>query len=164
MTYLLDANVFIEAKRRHYGFDFCPAFWDWLIEQNVSRRVFSVEKIGAELRVGGDDLADWAAARGERFFLPTDEGTLRGLTRAVRWASTQNYRPGALNLFADDADAYLVGHAAEHDFVVVTHEIPSDGLKQVKIPNACVGLNVRYLNTFEMLRAESARFVLGATS
>lgn len=30
MAYLLDANVFIEAKRRHYGFDFCPAFWDWL--------------------------------------------------------------------------------------------------------------------------------------
>lgn len=23
MAYLLDANVFIEAKRRHYGFDFC---------------------------------------------------------------------------------------------------------------------------------------------
>ena len=26
--YLLDANVFIEAKNRYYGFDFCPAFWD----------------------------------------------------------------------------------------------------------------------------------------
>jgi len=24
MAYLLDANVFIEAKRRHYGMDFCP--------------------------------------------------------------------------------------------------------------------------------------------
>jgi hypothetical protein len=22
-----NANVFIEAKRRHYGMDFCPAFW-----------------------------------------------------------------------------------------------------------------------------------------
>ena len=26
--YLLDANVFIQAKNLHYGFDFCPAFWD----------------------------------------------------------------------------------------------------------------------------------------
>ena len=25
--YLLDANVFIQAKNLHYGFDFCPAFW-----------------------------------------------------------------------------------------------------------------------------------------
>lgn len=30
MAYLLDANVFITAKNLHYGFDFCPAFWDWL--------------------------------------------------------------------------------------------------------------------------------------
>ena len=26
--YLLDANVLIQAKNLHYGFDFCPAFWD----------------------------------------------------------------------------------------------------------------------------------------
>jgi hypothetical protein len=26
MAYLLDSNVFIQAKNLHYGFDFCPAF------------------------------------------------------------------------------------------------------------------------------------------
>jgi hypothetical protein len=26
MAYLLDANVVIQAKNLHYGFDFCPAF------------------------------------------------------------------------------------------------------------------------------------------
>jgi hypothetical protein len=31
MAYLLDANVFISAKNLHYGLNFCPAFWDWLI-------------------------------------------------------------------------------------------------------------------------------------
>jgi hypothetical protein len=31
MAYLLDANVFIAAKNLHYGLDFCPAFWDWLV-------------------------------------------------------------------------------------------------------------------------------------
>ena len=30
MAYLLDANVFIQARKMHYGLDFCPAFWDWL--------------------------------------------------------------------------------------------------------------------------------------
>ncbi len=34
MAYLLDADVFIRAKNLHYGFDFCPAFWEWLIAQN----------------------------------------------------------------------------------------------------------------------------------
>jgi hypothetical protein len=35
-TYLLDANVFIQAKNLHYGFDFCPAFWQWLIERHAA--------------------------------------------------------------------------------------------------------------------------------
>ena len=26
MAYLLDTNVFLQAKNLHYGFDFCPAF------------------------------------------------------------------------------------------------------------------------------------------
>mgnify|MGYP006298525777 CR=1 FL=1 len=37
MAYLLDANVFIEAKNRYYGMDFCPAFWDWLLDARRSR-------------------------------------------------------------------------------------------------------------------------------
>ena len=36
MAYLLDANVFISAKNLHYGLDFCPAFWDWIIANNAS--------------------------------------------------------------------------------------------------------------------------------
>jgi hypothetical protein len=35
MAYLLDANVFIAAKNLHYGLDFCPAFWDWLVERQA---------------------------------------------------------------------------------------------------------------------------------
>jgi len=44
MTYLLDANVFIQAKNLHYGLDFCPAFWEWLIAQNEAKRVYSIER------------------------------------------------------------------------------------------------------------------------
>ena len=68
--YLLDSNVFIQAKDLHYGFDFCPAFWDWLVEQNRTGKVASVEKIEEELKAGNDELAEWAAKRGEGFFLP----------------------------------------------------------------------------------------------
>jgi hypothetical protein len=35
MAYLLDANIFIEAKNHHYGFDLCPGFWDWLKLSNT---------------------------------------------------------------------------------------------------------------------------------
>lgn len=42
----------------------------------------------------------------------------------------------------------------------MTHEKPSDSLKKVKIPDVCVGLGIRYVSTFDMLRKERARFVL----
>lgn len=93
MAYLLDANVFISAKNLHYGFDFCPAFWDWLVRENKAGKVYSIERVGDELLAGADELADWA----------------RG----------------------------------------------------VKIPDACIGLNIKCVTPFEMLRNERARFVLG---
>ena len=71
-TYLLDADVFIQAKNLHYGFDFCPAFWNWLDEQNDAEKVFSVERVGDEILAGGDELAEWARQR-PGLFLPPDE-------------------------------------------------------------------------------------------
>ncbi|MEN6483057.1 MAG: DUF4411 family protein [Anaerolineaceae bacterium] len=68
MAYLFDANVFIQAKNLHYGLDFCPAFWHWLIENNESKIVFSIEKVGDEISAGADELADWAAQLDENFF------------------------------------------------------------------------------------------------
>lgn len=60
MACLLDANVFISAKNLHYGFDFCPAFWDWLVREHRAGKVFSIEKVRDELRAGQDELAQWA--------------------------------------------------------------------------------------------------------
>lgn len=161
MPYLLDANVFIEAKRRHYGFDFCPAFWQWLIEQHTAGQVFSIEKVGDELRAGRDELAEWAAARGDGFFLPPDATLLASLAEVADWVRRQSYRPAAVSTFLEDADYYLVSHARAHGHVVVTHEVPSDGVRQVKIPNVCIGLGIKCMTPYEMLRVERARFVLG---
>jgi predicted nucleic acid-binding protein len=160
MAYLLDSNVFIEAKQRYYEFSLCPGFWEWLSEANAAGRVYSIEKVGAELAHRNDGLSEWAAAQGEALFLPPDEAVLESLVAAVEWARRGQFRPAAITAFADDADVYLVACAHAHGHTVVTHERPSDGVKQVKIPNVCVGMNVRYLNTFEMLRREGARFVL----
>jgi len=60
MAYLLDANVFIQAKNLHYGFDFCPAFWEWLTTNNAAGRVFSIAKVGDEIEAGDDELSEWA--------------------------------------------------------------------------------------------------------
>ena len=70
MAYLLDSNVFIQAKNLYYGMDFCPAFWEWLVNANQAGSVLSTQKVRDELLAGDDELADWARQRGEEFFLP----------------------------------------------------------------------------------------------
>lgn len=161
MTYLLDANVFIQAKRLHYGLDFCPAFWDWLIAKNTTQRVFSIEKVGDEINAGGDELSDWAAQRGAEFFLQPDPAMIPALATVSAWATGQGYEPAAVNTFLQVADYYLVAHALAHKYTVVTHEKADSATKKIKIPNVCIGLGVKCMTPFEMLRHERARFVLG---
>lgn len=161
MAYLLDANVFIQAKNLHYGLDFCPAFWEWLIANNATGRVFSIQKVGDEIAAGGDDLSDWAANRGDGFFLKPDAALLPVLGIVSTWANGQNYEPAAVNTFLQVADYYLVAHALAHGHTVVTHEIASASTKRIKIPNACIGLNLKFMTPYEMLRLERARFILG---
>ena len=161
MPYLLDANIFISASRLHYGFDFCPAFWDWLIQSNQAKRVFSIDKVEGEIRAGADELVDWASNVGEDFFLKPDQGVLDALTVVSDWCSRQRYHPAALNTFLGGADCFLVAHALAHQLTVVTHERPSNSRNTIKIPNVCFGVGVTPMNPFEMLRRERARFVLG---
>jgi hypothetical protein len=162
MPYLLDSNIFIQAKNLHYGFDFCPAFWDWLDAGNQSGSVFSIEKVRDELIGGGDELADWAKARGGEFFIAPDGADLASLAAASYWAAGGGFDPGAVNQFLQVADYYLVAQAHARSFVVVTHEVAANSVKKIKIPNVCVGLGVKVMSPYEMLRTERARFVIGA--
>ena len=161
MAYLLDANVFMSAKQLHYGFDFCPAFWDWLVAKNSSGQVFSIEKVNDEIKAGSDELSDWAAARGPNFFLKPNPAMVPFFGQVSEWVTSQVYTLAAVNTFLQVADYYLVTHALAQGHTIVTHEIAENTTNRVKIPNDCIGLGVKSMTPFEMLRTERARFVLG---
>jgi len=161
MTYLLDADVFIRAKNLHYGLDFCPAFWNWLIRENQAGKVFSIEKVGDEIEAVQDELSEWAEARGDGFFLPPDEATLRSFPAVTAWVQGQSYEASAISTFLQRADYYLVSQAHAGKHVVVTHEVPSASVYKIKIPDVCIGMRVKCMSPYEMLRHERARFVLG---
>jgi hypothetical protein len=162
MAYLLDANVFISAKNLHYGLDFCPAFWAWLIEENAAGNVFSIEKVGDEVQGVADELSDWAAERDEGFFLRPGPDVVPSLAAVSAWANGQKYEPAAVSTFLQVADYYLVSQAHAGEYTVVTHEVPAASKRKIKIPDACIGLGIKFMTPFEMLRRERARFVLGA--
>jgi len=162
MSYFLDANVFMAANNLHYGLDFCPAFWEWLIRENDRRKVFSIEKVGDEIEAGGDELSDWAKDVGGALFLKPDAKVLTGMGQVTQWVTENGYTPAAVHTFLQVADYWLVSHAVAHGQVVVTHEKPANTPHKVKIPNVCVGLGVKVMTPFEMLPHERARFILGA--
>lgn len=161
MAYLLDANVFIQAKNLQYGFDFCPAFWDWLARAHGAGKLCSIRQVGDELTAGADELATWAEAQGDGFFVPTDAGVLAAAPAVSGWVIKQGFEPAAVNTFLQVADFWLVAAALAGHHTVVTHEVASPTLKRIKIPNVCVGLGIAFVNPYQMLRKEQARFVLG---
>lgn len=161
MTYLLDANVFIQAINLHYGLDFCPAFWDWMVESNTAGKVFSIDKVADEIAAGADELTEWMNNHAGNLFLGTDSRTIEKFGQVSIWATGQEYEPAAINTFLQVADFYLLAHALSGGHVVVTHEVPANSRRRIKIPNACIGLHLRFMTPYEMLRVEQARFVLG---
>ena len=151
MAYLLDADVFIRAKNLHYGLDFCPAFWDWLIANNTAGTVFSVEKVGDEVQAVADELSLWAAARGDGFFRQPGASDFPSLAAVSGWATGQRYEPSAVSTFLQVGDYYLVAQAHSGTHTVVTHEVPSASTRKIKIPDACIGLGIKKTSTFQEL-------------
>ncbi|APZ42527.1 DUF4411 family protein [Acidihalobacter ferrooxydans] len=153
MKYLLDANVFIAANNLHYGLDFCPAFWDWLLAANYRQSVYSIEKVGDEIEAGEDQLSEWAKGCGEHFFLKPDAKVLEVMAEVSQWVTSNGYTPAAINTFLQVADYWLVAHArhcthgrclhgtsirqrhqpAERDGIGWTARIPSHGVARIRL-------------------------------
>jgi hypothetical protein len=161
MAYLIDSDIFIAAKNLHYGMDFCPAFWEWLIVANESGKLLSIEAVRDDLTDGDDDLAKWAKVRDDRFFVSPVERDIAALGQVTRWINDhQAYTSTAKQTFLNCSDYFVVAQALASSHTVITHEKPENSVKRIKIPNVCVALNVKYMTCWQMLRTERARFVL----
>src|SRR4051812_17387130 len=124
--YLLDSNVFIQAKNGPYGLDFAPGFWSWIEQAHEAGRVYTVAKVVDELKGTADELAEWVKDLPSTFALGVETTTATSLGQLSRWAATRpNYVPAAVAEFLGVADYYLVAQAHAVGFTVVTHERPS---------------------------------------
>ena len=162
MSYLLDANTLIEAKNRYYQMHICPGYWTWLTRGKEAGTLASVGSVGAELRRGTDDLAQWAVAHADLFMPESDEATQIAFAEvASHVAKAHAMKAGALDEFLGGADAWLIAKARVTSTTVVTHEqLNPDARRKFLIPNVCQHFGVGFINTFDMLGRLSARFVL----
>jgi Domain of unknown function (DUF4411) len=153
--FLLDANVLIAAHRSYYAFDLCPGFWESVLDGFAAGRIYSTQRVKAELLKGGDVLSDWVELiLPDEFFLDdASAGIAAGYGPMMAWVMAKGFLPAAQAKFATDADGWLVAASKQMGFCLVTHEGRQEGAKaRVPMPNVCEEFGVSYCNTFEMLR------------
>ena len=174
--YILDANVFIEAKNRYYHFDICPGFWSALIAHHKKDRIFSIDKVRDELTKKPkpeelaediDRLSEWAKKTvPETFFKETqDIAVINVFREMVSWVNSETqFTPAAKAEFADieNADGWVVAYAKVNELVVVTHEVYAPAVqRKVPVPNVCLEFGVDApVNTFEMLAELKVKLIL----
>jgi hypothetical protein len=161
VTYVLDANVFIEAARRYYAFDLAPPFWEGLVHHAADGKIQSVDRVKGELERGHDELARWVRADFSDAFASTDEeNVISSYTEIMGWVHAQNqFSDAAKADFAAGADGWLVAYAVSKSHTVVTHEVLDPSIRRkVPIPNVCDAFGVRCVDTFAMLRELGVRF------
>lgn len=163
-TYLLDANVFIEAARRYYAFDIAPPFWEALLEFAEKGKLISIDRVKNELLRGKDELSTWVKRSFFKWFKSTGGNSiLTSYRRVIEWVENHSqFTQEAKKEFydAENADAWLVAYALSNEnTTIVTHEVyKPDVKKEIPLPNICRDFRIEYIDTFEMLRRLNFKF------
>lgn len=159
-AYLLDANVFIQAKNLYYRFEFCEAFWQWLVDGHQAGLIFSINQVHSELSESKkDDLVrQWMDEQlPDSFFLPDkkDSATMSAYGQVMKWAASSNhYTKGAIEEFAmgDKADAFLVAAAVAHGYRIVTQEKSHPERKsKIMLPDAANNFGIKTTFVYDFL-------------
>jgi hypothetical protein len=163
MIYLLDSNIFIQAKNFQYPFDAFPGFWEWLQRDMEAGIVASIEPVYQELTRGNDELADWVeVCKDCGCFLSVDDTeTQRKYMEVASWAvdPAQSFKQTAYQEFLQVADSWLVAKAHATGSTIVTLEkFDAQCKRRVLIPNACRQFGVDYIDTIELIRRIGVRF------
>lgn len=160
MKYLLDTNTFIEAKNDYYRFSFCPGYWVWLVNKNQEEIIYSIEKIKEELLAGNDDLTDWAKQSPKELFINQIPNLGTSLALVAQWTNSKNFTDPAKSVFFSSADYYLIAYAHALNYTLVTRERSDpNSRRRVKIPDACLGVGVKYMSPFELMETERANLI-----
>lgn len=155
MLYLLDANVLMTAHDAYYPIERVPQFWEWIIDNAKHNHIKIPYEILGELEAGRKEgeLFKWVKTNKKNLLLDEDVDIL-----LVNKVVEQGY---AKDLTDDEIhklgrDPFLIAYAlASPNRCVVTLEASKPSAKRAnrRIPDVCKQLNIRCIDTFEMLHA-----------
>lgn len=151
--FLVDANIFITAKNLYYQFSFCQAFWDFLSTMHQKGVIFSIQSVKQEILRNNDPLRDWINTLPETFFEDHYQSA-NSYGKLMNYAQGLDVKQIAKDEFAeqDNADAWLLAHALEKGFTIITHEnYNPDAKRRIMIPNVAKDHSIKVITLFEFL-------------
>lgn len=162
-TYLVDADVLINAHLSIYPVGVAPGFWEWLKLQAEIGSLRSIDAVRNELLTR--DLREWVDTLPPSFFQPVSGDLDSAKAEVTDWVNNQShYTPNAKREFGRGADPDLIAFAKRHRHTVITYEVQSPRSKnRIKIPDVCKALEVKHTTLGRVLAREGARFVLDDT-
>lgn len=150
MKFCLDTNIFIEAWKGYYSFDFFPEYWNRLDQLAMDGVVFASEEVKREIEDTDDDLKKWISPR-QHFFKPIDNDVQDCLTEIFKDPTHQRLVDTVKG--RSKADPWVIAHAmAEGAIVVTKEEFAPPGTSRIKIPNVCNDLGVEWINDYDLIR------------
>jgi hypothetical protein len=170
LEYCLDSNVYIQAHRTYYSFEFLPPFWKWLADLANAKIICSPIAVRDELipsqRDKYDELADWAKEIEDVLFVDPDNQVVTAYQSIVDYVN-ENYEPHHSREFLGMADPWVIAQSLATGLVVVSMENYKNEERKgrtgyiqgrVKIPNVCNNFKVECINIFTMMRKLGAKF------
>lgn len=159
-SFVLDANIFIQAHRKFYPFDICPGYWEALCWYRREGHICSVDKVRDELQQGKDILWKWIEKSFGKDAFDSTESVMKEFDDIVNWVKAHSqFTDEAKSQFMKIADGWLVAHAQATGKVIVTLEVFNRLIrKKIPIPNLAGAFGVKTIDLFEMLRRLDIRF------
>lgn len=158
--FLIDSNVFIEAKYFHYNFSYCKRFWDFILELHNAGIVYSINAVKNELIKKEDELCYWVKNEIPSSFFEDESSSFGNYAQLMSWSQTLDVHDRAKEDFAniEKADAFLIAHAMTHGMSLITQEKEQFGAKKrILIPNAAKANGVKTLTIYEFLAIYSGQ-------
>lgn len=153
--FLIDSNVFIEAKNFAYNFNYCKIFWDFLLALHMNGLIYSINAVKKELCAKDDPLCKWIKEELPSSFFEDEHSSIENYAKLINWSTKLDVTEKAKFDFAshEKADAFLIAHAMTHGYTIITHEKPSGGKpkKRIMIPDAAASHGVKTLTLYAFL-------------
>jgi hypothetical protein len=148
--YLLDANVFIFAKRDYYPFDRVPEYWEWLVHNAQNDQLKMPQQIWDELQEQDDELQEWVQKHRDALIFAGQgyDGRVPEVLERYAVSLTE------VEIEQLGADPFLIAAALEHRCEVVSKEISRPGAQRAnrKVPDVCNEFGIRCINDHELIR------------